>query len=848
MISAKHVALGALALSAVAAARAPAQNPPVPPPAQAQQALQQAVQQRPELADQLRQRIQSSGLTLEQIRSRLAASGFPPNLLDAYLGAAPPGQQPVQPGAQELAAVQALGFGSLIARAESLPVDTGQIRTRADTAASRVFGVDVFRRTTTQFMPLLAGPVPTDYKLGPGDVLVLILTGDVELAYTLQVTREGFVLIPQVGQVFVSNLTLDQLRDVLYTRLGRVYSGVRRGPNATTRFDITVANVRVNQVYIVGEVKQPGAYQISALGTALSGLYAAGGVTERSNMRQIDIRRLGRSVAALDLYDYLLHGDTRSDIRLQTGDVVFVPVHGTRAQLAGAVVRPAIYELKPAENLFDLIRAAGGFRPDAALNRVSVHRILPAALRTEGTPARTVIDVPLTPRPPDPPGDPASDGGPGRGNDPAAISGVMLPAFGVEDGDSVVVDSLPAKADRNFVDIRGSVYQPGRYGIGPGMRLSQLIQRAGGFRPATYAGRAHIERLNLTDSTRYVISVELPADTAQRWSDDPKLQQYDVITVYGRPEMRDSLYVAIAGMVNAPGRFPWREDMTLRDLVLMARGPRIGAYLKEAEIARLPADRSQGQLAQTLRVALDSTYLFDRDSAGRYVGPPGLPALARGAPEITLKPYDNVLILKQPDFELQRRVYVLGEVKFPGTYALKSKDERLAEVIERAGGLTAQAYPQGIRFVRVVGNAGRMNVDLARALRSPKSGADLILQQGDSILVPEYEPSVKVSGAVNAPGSVLWQDGKAADYYVSGAGGYTYRADKGRLSVRYANGEVRTRRRSLLFSSDPAPGPGSEVFVPVKDTTQGTNYVALFGSIAQIIASTVAIIIVVRHP
>jgi len=204
--------------------------------------------------------------------------------------------------------------------------------------------------------------------------------------------------------------------------------------------------------------------------------------------------------------------------------------------------------------------------------------------------------------------------------------------------------------------------------------------------------------------------------------------------------------------------------------------------------------------------------------------------------------------LKQPDFELQRRVYVLGEVKFPGTYALKAKDERLAEVIERAGGLTAQAYPQGIRFVRVAGNAGRMNVDLARALRSPKSGADLILQHGDSILVPEYEPSVKVSGAVNAPGSVLWQDGRAADYYVSGAGGYTYRADKGRVSVRYANGEVRTRHRSLLFSSDPTPGPGSEVFVPVKDTTQGTNYVALFGSIAQILASTIAIIVVIRHP
>jgi len=841
MTSAKRAALGALTLGVVVVARASAQNPPVPPPAQAQQALQQAVQQRPELADVLRQRIQSSGLTPDQVRSRLAASGYPPNLLDPYLGAASPGQASAQPGPQELAAIQVLGFGAVVARADSLPVDTGLIHTRADSTITHIFGADVFRRSTTQFLPLLAGPVPTDYRLGPGDVLVLILTGDVELAYTLPVTREGFVLILQVGQVFVSNLTLDQLRDVLYTRLGRVYSGVKRGPTSTTRFDITVANVRANQVYVVGEVKQPGAYQISALGTALSALYAAGGVTERSNMRQIDIRRLGHSVATLDLYDYLLHGDTRSDIRLETGDVVFVPVHGTRAEVVGAVVRPAIYELKAGENLLDLIRAAGGFRPNAALNRVSVHRILPPALRATGAPSRTVIDVQLAAEQPDPPGDPP-------GVDAPAINGVMLPSFGMNDGDSVVVDSLPAKAGRNFADIRGSVYQPGRYGLEPGMTLSRLVKRAGGFRPATYAGRAHIERLNLADSTRYVVSVELPGDTGGAWKNDATLQQYDVVTVYGRPEMRDSLYVAIAGMVNAPGRYAWRQGMTLRDVMLMAHGPRVGAYLKEAEIARLPTDRSAGQLAQTLRVALDSTYLFDRDSAGRYVGPPGLPAPARGAPEFALEPYDNVLILKQPDFELQRRVYVLGEVRFPGTYSLKSKDERLADVIERAGGLTTQAYPAGIRFVRVVGNAGRINIDLTRALEERKSRADIILQQGDSILVPEYQPSVKVAGAVNAPGSVLWQEGQGLDDYVGGAGGYSYLADRGRVSVRYANGEVRTRRRALLFSSEPRPGPGSEVFVPVKDTTHTTNYVALFGSIAQILASTIAIIIVIRHP
>src|SRR5437016_7925070 len=543
-------------------------NLPAQQPSAAQ--VQQALSQQPGLADVLRQRIAQSGLTPDQVRSRLQASGYPTNLLDPYLGAAAAGQLVPAPGAQELAAVQALGLPT--GPTNLLPVDTG-LFVRRVARPSAVFGVDVFRRTTTQFLPLLAGPVPADYKLGPADQLVLILTGDVELAYQLQVTREGFILIPQVGQVFVSNLTLDQLRDMLFARLGRVYSGVRRS-NPTTRFDISVANVRTNQVYVVGEVTQPGAYQISSLGTVLTALYVAGGVTERANMRLVELRRLGKTIATLDLYDYLLRGDTRSDVRLETGDVVFVGVHGTHVQTTGAVRRPAVYELKAGESLVDLIHASGGLRPDAAMKRLSVFRLMPAAERGPGAPPRAVIDVALTPAPsgsaqgPLPPGDP-----------PLPVS---MPSMALEDGDSVVVDSVQALT--------------GQY------------------------------------------------------------------------------YVAIAGMVNKPGAYPWHQGMTLRDLVLLARGPRIGADLKEAEVARLPEDRSKGQLATTVRVPLDSTYLFERDSSGRYFGPPGLPFPGSGSPEVALKAYDNVLILRQPAFELQRTVQIQGEVTYPGTYALKSKD------------------------------------------------------------------------------------------------------------------------------------------------------------------------------
>src|SRR2546427_4762914 len=460
--------------------------------------VQQALQQQPGLADQVRNRIAQSGLTAEQIRARLQASGYPASVPDPSLSATAAAGSP-PPGAQELAALQALGLPSLTN--QLLPYDTGLVRS-ARTQPSEVFGVDVFQRTTTQFLPLLSGPVPPDYKLGPGDNLVLILTGDVELAYSLPVTREGFVLIQQVGQVYVSNLTLDQLRDVLYQRLGRVYSGVKRGASATTRVDVSVANVRVNQVYVVGEVSQPGAYQISSLGTVFTALYAAGGVTERANMRRIDIQRAGKTAATLDLYDYLLRGDTRNDVRLETGDVVFVPVHGTRVQVTGAVVRPAIYELEPSETLASLLRAAGGFRADAALKRVSVHRILPAAQRGPGPAPRAVVDVALAP---------AKAGGE-RGTVPPGddpTSGVIIPSLVLQDGDSVVID---------FVPPLGEVY-----------------------------------------------------------------------------------HVGIAGMVNKPGAYPWRPGMTLRDLVLLARGPRVGAYLKEAEIARLPERRTKGQRGTTVR-------------------------------------------------------------------------------------------------------------------------------------------------------------------------------------------------------------------------------------------------------
>ncbi len=760
-------ALGVYALCALlpdrSCAQVPAQAPVQLPGGLTPEQALELLRTNPQLAAIFRQRIQQSGLTPDQIRARLVAAGYPPNMLDAYIGAGGGGDSGATPGGQEVGALQAIGLGTLDFASRLRVPDTGFVRVAgasvpADSlaAGNYVFGVDVFRRSTTQFLPILSGPVPPDYRLGPGDQLVLIITGDVQRSYTFPVERQGFILIPQVGQVFVANLTLERLRDVLYDRLGQVYSKLTRSPNASVRFDVTVASVRANQISVVGEVQQPGAYQISALGTALTALYAAGGVTGRANMRQIDIRRLGKSVATLDLYDYLLRGDTRNDIRLETGDVVFVPLHGRRVQLTGAVLRPAIYEMKEGETLVDLVRAAGGFRANALLERVAVHRILPAGQRKPGPLPRAALDVALTVAPSE---EHATSGQIGQDPKPGGPAGdVVVPALPLENGDSVVVDS-----------------------IGP---------------------------------------------------------------------LSSGLFVGIAGMVKKPGRYPWQQGMTLRELVTLARGPTVGAYLKEAEIGRLPADRSQGQLTQTVRAPIDSTYLFERDAAGRYIGPPGLAFPGPGAPEVPLQPYDNVLILRQPDFALPRTVYLGGEVRFPGTYALQSKGDRLLDLLDRAGGLTPQAYPNGIRFYRPVAGAGRLGIDLPRVLKDRGHRDNLVLAGGDSIDIPAYEPTVRVEGAINSPGSVTYVQGQGLDYYLNAAGGVSYRGDKGRTFVLQPNGSVRAvHKRGLLFgTSKPTPEPGAVVVVPIRDMSARSDVGTVLAGLAQVVgALTTVIVVIVTH-
>ncbi len=822
-------------------------------PAQARELLQN----NPDLQQQLRQRIEQSGLTPDQIRDRLRAAGYPDNSLDQYLNGSTSGTTGGADAAngllsggtgltsggdptRDIDVVRALGLVGdaeadslrlLRPRGESYQLsDEDRIvrdSLRADslhlpwTRPLRLFGLDVFsRRGTTQFQATQAGPVDANYRLGPGDRIALILTGDVQAAYSLDVSRDGFIVIPRVGQLYVANLTMAQLDDLLYARLARSYSGVRRGAGGTTQFEATVSKLRNIQIFVAGEVARPGAYQVSAAGTVLSALYAAGGPTANGNFRGVQVRRGGSLVDSVDLYGYLLNGINRTDVPLRSGDVVFVPVHGARVKVTGQVNRPAIYEMKPQETLRDALRDAGGFTASASRQRVQIHRILPPESQQQGR-ARVVVEV-----------------------GPEQFAGGIVPAVPMFPGDSVSVFGVDERV-RNFVTLHGDVWVEGPTGWSPGMRLSDALRLAGGVKPDVYLGQILISRLR-SDSTRVQLRSAF-ADSTGRVTTDLPLEEEDEIVVFSRTTFRPERYVAVTGAVRKPGRIRYREGMTVRDAILLADGLSEDAYLKEAEIARVPEDRSQGALATTIHVPLDSTYLFARGAAGEYVGPPGIPALASGAGEVPLQPYDNLLILRQPDWELPRIVKVTGQVKYPGPYTLRTKTERLMDIIQRAGGLTKEAYPNGVEFFRMQDSAGRIGLDLPRVLRDPRNRDNLILAAGDSVNIPEFDPVVLVRGGVNSPGAVAYQPGKSIDWYVRSAGGYSTKGDRNRAFVVQPNGQKQAVNRKFLLPDDnPYPLPGAVVTVP--EGAPGANSAsAILGTAAQLLGSLLTVIVLARQ-
>ena len=794
----------------------------LPPGVTAEQALMMA-QQDPALGQRLRQQLLQSGLTPDQIRARLRAAGYSTAMLDAYL--TQDSIMPPDPTLEMVTVISSLGIASFTTRdsllftgdslalrmlEDSLRLDSILV---ADSLAQvrrglQLFGLDVFRQPTTEFQPVVTGPVDDSYVLGPGDELVLFLTGDVERTFQLPVTRSGFIVIGSgVGQISVNNLSLGQLREVLFDRLSTAFSGVARGLNPRTRFDITVTTIRINTIRVSGEVNRPGSYQLAATGGVLSAIYEAGGLTERANFRNVEVRRGSTHLATIDLYDYLTRGESPADVRLTSGDVVFIPIRGPRVRVAGEVKRPGVYELKSDEGLSQLVTVAGGLTAEASLHAATIDRILPPEERSASGRTRTVVTVPL--------------------GEVLASDAASVPMF---DGDSLTVFKIE-NIRRNAVSVEGSVWLPGTYQLEPGMRFWDLLQAAGGLRPGTYNGRAHIVRI-LSDSSTIMMGVALPA-TGGLPAENPQLREFDAVTVFSRTEFRPQRYVVVQGAVQRPGIVAFSDSMTLRDAVLLSGGVREDAYLLKAEVSRLRTalgDNGDDSLAVVLTTALDSSYVLED---GGYVQRPVGPARA---PEVYLYPYDNVFIRQQPGFEMQQNVIITGEVRFPGPYSLLMRDERLLSLVDRAGGLRSQAYSNGIRFFREQGDAGRIGINLPAVLRDPNHLDNIVLAAGDSIHIPAYIPTVRVEGAVNSPASVTFVPGRGIGYYIEAAGGFSRQADKGGKFVQQPNG---------LIEKGGRPEPGAVVVVPGKDPSDvGPDLVALVSGITGILASVVTVIIV----
>ena len=815
-------------ISALALCLALASLAVLPSSASPQTEAQRLLQERTGLnlsQEQILQRLQASGIPREEARRRLQQAGYDPSLVDPYYNRLESGEGGLpDPDQSFLAALSQAGIldpgiqgpPQPAVQEGGPPAGVSAPPSAAEAAEGpSVFGLELFRRATDQFQPVTTGPVDPDYRLGPGDEIILILTGDVELAYTLEVTREGFIVIPDVGQVSVNGLTLEALRERLYDRLGSVYSGVTRGPEATTRFDVSLGRLRTNQVFVIGDVARPGAYQVSSVGTVMTALYAAGGPTSIGSFRDVRVNRAGEVRARVDLYDYLLRGATDRDIRLDQGDVVFVPPAGFQVTVRGRVRRPAIYELRDGETLRDLIRFAGGFEPDAHIQRVQVDRILPPEQRRPGR-DRVLLDA-----------------------DVLALETSTGQAFPLEPGDRITVQGILDRQEGR-VDLSGDVWRPGTYEYRPGMTVWDLVREADGLQPTAYRPVAHVRRLILETGARRLLRISLATDPDGEPREDLPLVDLDQVRVFSVQTLRTADSVQVFGEVKNGGTYPLDEGTTVRDAILAAGGFTAGALAGEAEVMRLKEGLTRmDTVAVRYRVAVEEGIPHPLGERA-FQRQEELEAFHGWASDFPLQDGDQVFVRRMPGYVGPTSARVRGEVAFPGDYAFRFRQERLTSFVERAGGLTGEAYVEGARLIR---DSVPVGIELDRALEEPGGPQDVILEPGDELRVPAYDPTVLVQGAVAFPTRVVYREGWDLPDYLAEAGGSVREADMDRVSVQYMNGNRSTTRDWFLFRNYPDVRPGAAIFVPRKPEEGGTNWDQLLTRTLSITSTLLTILV-----
>jgi protein involved in polysaccharide export with SLBB domain len=675
----------------------------------------------------------------------------------------------------------------------------------------KVFGAEIFKNKNSSFEPNLKLATPLNYILGPNDQLNINVYGSSLVNWKLEVSPEGNVNIPGIGILNVGGKTIEQATSLIKSKLTANNYAIGRG----TSVQVTLGNIRSIQVIIIGQVVKPGTYTLPSLATVFNALYTAGGPNDNGSLRQIEIIRNNRIIRHLDVYDFLVKGDQKNNIGLQDQDIVRVPTYRTRIELAGQIKIPALFEVLPGESLENILSYAGGFTDSAYTARIKVSQISDQQRKiTDVLEADYKNYVPLR-------------------------------------GDKYTIESVINRFE-NRVVINGAVFKPGDYELQNGLTLYQLIEKAAGLKEDAFTDRGTITRLKPDNSTEMVgFSVK---DVMNK-TVSITLQREDIINISSIFDLRDKYIVTINGSVRKPGKFAFSENMKVEDLILKAGGFAEGASTKRIEVARRISDADpsskSSSVAQVFSINIDG---------------PLKPAEAN----FILNPFDIVSIYSLPGYEKQKTVKVEGEVLYPGSYTIKNKNEKISDLVARAGGLTASADVEGgslkreniailgvdknkadtvalalertAKFERLkrtykdstnTGDSQQRNnfvgIDLNNILKSPGSKIDLLIEDGDVLRIPKQQQIVRVNGQVLYPSAVVYESSKSFNDFIYNAGGYGPDALRRGAYVVYPNGTVKGTRKFLFFNSHPSVKPGSEIYVPKKSESKGNTAQTILG-------------------
>ena len=681
----------------------------------------------------------------------------------------------------------------------------------------KVFGRDIFNKEDLTFEPVMNIATPQSYVVGPGDEVKVDIYGASQKSTVYTVSPDGDIVIEGYGPINISGLTVKQANARIRSTLGSRYS--------SSSIKMTLGQTRTITVNVMGEVQNPGTYSLSAFASVFHALYMAGGVSGIGTLRNIKVFRNGKEISVVDVYDYILNGKLSGNVRLQDNDVIVVGPYECIVDIAGKVKRPMYYEMKKDESVQTLLKYAGYFAGDAYTKSVRV-------IRKNGS-RYGVFNV----------------------------QEVDMNSFHLADGDSVTVDSIIPRYE-NMVEVKGAVFRPGMYQLGGNITtVRSLIESADGLMEDAFTNRGVIHRMK-EDRTLKVISVDVQGIIDGKTADIP-LQNEDVLFIPSKSERQENRTITIHGEVLYPGVYKYADNETLEDFVVQAGGLKESASTVRVDISRRVSNRKaltrDSVIAKTYSFALKDGFVVD------------------GQPGFTLEPYDEVYVRKSPSYSVQQNVSIVGEVNFPGTYALTKSESRLSDLVKASGGANQLAYVKGARLERRItpeertrmeqvlkmaqfqsateedtidiskldiGDTYYVGIQLDKALEAPGSDYDLTLREGDRIIVPEYTNTVKVSGNVLYPNTIAYKKGKGARYYVNQAGGWGIRAKKGSTYIVHMNGTVNQ------MGKGEKPTPGSEVIVPTKAKSEVNKlqmWLAVGSSTASIATMLVSIVNLTRR-